>query len=102
MRMGILQLWPQIYADKRKSIGLVLIGVHPRSAAFKDLVSPDPYPINLHLLRKHRTAVGIAGKVPPNRNVEKDKERTLKLGGAVDSARDVCLGILDPIDVPLD
>src|SRR6185312_7044294 len=58
--------------------------------------------INLHLLRKHRTAVRTADEVSANRDVEDDKERCLKLGRRVYSARDVCLRILDPIDVPPD
>lgn len=64
--------------------------------------SPDSYPINLHLLRKHGTAVGIADKVSTNSDVEDDEERSLKLGRAVDPARDVCFSILHTIDVPLD
>ena len=65
-------------------------------------VTPDSHPINLHLLRKHRAAVGIADEVSTNRNVENDEERALKLGRAVDSARDVRFRILHTIDVPLD
>jgi hypothetical protein len=66
------------------------------------LVSPDPHPVNLHLLRKYSCAVGTADEVSANRDVEKDEERALKLGGTVYSSRDVCLGILHAINVPLD
>ena len=70
--------------------------------AAKVLVAPDSHPINLHLLRKYRGAVGTADKVSANCDVQEDKERALKLGGAIDSTRDVRLGVLDAIDVPLD
>lgn len=65
-------------------------------------VSPHPYPINLHLLREHCARVGTADKVSPNRNVENDKEWSLKLGRTIDSARDVRFRILNSIDVPPD
>ena len=65
-------------------------------------VSPDPYPINLHLLRKHCACVGTADKVSANCNVENDKEWCLKLGRTIDSTRDVRLCVLNSIDVPPD
>src|SRR6185369_13933968 len=65
-------------------------------------VAPHSDPINLHLLRKHRSAIGIADEVSANCNVEQNEEWRLKLRRAVYSARDVGLRILDPIDVPLD
>ena len=68
----------------------------------KVLVPPHSNPVNLHLLRKHCAPVGTADKVSAHRNVENDKEWSLKLGGAVDSTRDVRLRILNSIDVPPD
>ena len=71
-------------------------------AAEKISVGPNSHPINLHLLRKHSGAVRTADKVSANRDVEDDEERALKLGRAVYAARNVSLGILDPIHIPLD
>ena len=69
---------------------------------FVALVTPDSHPINLHLLRKHSAAVGIADEISANRDVEDDEEWALKLGRAIDAARDVRFSILHTIDVPLD
>ncbi len=65
-------------------------------------VSPHPHPIDLHLLRKYRAAVWTADKVTANGYVEENKELALKLGRAIHSARDITLGVLDPINIPLD
>lgn len=78
-------------------------GSRPTPLAFRKVSgSPDSHPINLHLLRKYGTRVGIADEVSANCNVEEDKERSLKFGRAVYAARDVCFRILDAIDVPPD
>jgi hypothetical protein len=62
-------------------------------------VSPNPHPINLHLLWKDRAAVRTADEITANRDVENDKELALKLGRAIHSARDIALEVLDPIDL---
>ncbi len=66
--------WPRIYANER--------GLDLRSSAWIRgyfLSSPDPYPINLHLLRKDSAAVGIADEVSAHRDIEEDEEWSLKL-----------------------
>src|SRR6185369_13695581 len=65
-------------------------------------VSPNSYPVNLHLLRKYSRTVGTANKVSTNSHVKQNKEWALKLRSAIDSTRDIRLGILNSIDVPLD
>src|ERR1043166_564805 len=74
----------------------------PTPLAALNLSSPHSYPINLHLLWKHSAAVGTADKVSTDCDVEDDEEWRLKLGGAVYSTCDVCLRILNAIDVPPD
>ena len=66
------------------------------------LNSPNPHPVNLHLLRKHSAAIGTADEVSTDCNIEDDEKRTLKFRRAVHSVRDVCFAILNSIDVPLD
>ena len=53
------------------------------------LAVPNDRPVHLHLLRKYSRAVGIADEISADRDVEQDEERALKLGRAVDAARNV-------------